>query len=95
MNNSGLPKLHAIGSFVTKEYAGWFVGGRSGGGVMAVLFRTREAPPRKRWPGLFAVWRDRAKKRRQLAAMRERDLKDIGLTRLDAAREVRKPFWRE
>jgi uncharacterized protein YjiS (DUF1127 family) len=56
---------------------------------------THEDRPRKRPLSIFALWRDRAKKRRQLAEMRERDLKDIGLTRLDAAKEVRKPFWNE
>lgn len=56
---------------------------------------THEDPPRTRPQSLFALWRDRAKKRRQLAEMRDGDLKDIGLTRLDAAKEVCKPFWKE
>lgn len=55
---------------------------------------THEDRPRTRPRSLIALWRDRAKKRRQLAEMRERDLKDIGLTRLDANMEVRKPFWK-
>jgi uncharacterized protein YjiS (DUF1127 family) len=29
-----------------------------------------------------------------LAALDERMLKDIGINRLEVAREVRKPFWR-
>lgn len=40
------------------------------------------------------VWRDRAEKRRQLYAMTARDLKDIGISRVDARREAKKPFWR-
>jgi uncharacterized protein YjiS (DUF1127 family) len=30
----------------------------------------------------------------QLAKFDERQLKDIGISRIDALREVRKPFWR-
>lgn len=43
---------------------------------------------------LIAVWHDRILKRRQLAAMAERERKDIRLSRIDASREWRKPFWR-
>ena len=39
-------------------------------------------------------WRRRAEERRALAAMSMRDLRDIGLTPLDAWREANKPFWR-
>ncbi len=41
----------------------------------------------------FAVWKKRAQERRQLAALDERMLRDIGLTRADAFQECRKPFW--
>jgi uncharacterized protein YjiS (DUF1127 family) len=34
-----------------------------------------------------------ARERRQLAAMSERDLKDIGLSRADAAREAARTCW--
>jgi uncharacterized protein YjiS (DUF1127 family) len=43
---------------------------------------------------LIALWRRRAQERQALAAMGERDLRDIGLTSLDALHEARKPFWR-
>jgi len=33
--------------------------------------------------------------RRHLAHMDDRLLRDIGLSRLDAKREINKPFWRE
>lgn len=52
------------------------------------------------WMALGAVagevpaWIDRARQRRELMALDERMLRDIGLTRLDAWREWRKPFWR-
>jgi uncharacterized protein YjiS (DUF1127 family) len=39
-------------------------------------------------------WRRRLRDRRALAAMSDRSLRDIGLTRYDAACEARKPFWR-
>ncbi len=42
----------------------------------------------------FKEWRRRAHGRRELAALNDRCLRDIGLTRYDANREVRKPFWR-
>jgi uncharacterized protein YjiS (DUF1127 family) len=43
----------------------------------------------------LAKWRDRAHGRELLNRMNDRQLKDIGLTRLDANREARKFFWRE
>ena len=42
----------------------------------------------------FAEWRERYDQRKTLAAMNERMLKDIGITRSDAIRESSKPFWR-
>ena len=61
------------------------------------------APPRvhtspRRWftelGGLIAEWRRRARSRRELAALCDRCLRDMRVTRYDADREVRKPFWR-
>jgi len=40
------------------------------------------------------IWRRRAQERRQLLAMSDRDLCDIGITRVDAWREANKPLWR-
>jgi uncharacterized protein YjiS (DUF1127 family) len=45
--------------------------------------------------GLFGMWRQRLRERRELALMDERSLRDVGLTRCDALYEARKPFWRE
>lgn len=42
----------------------------------------------------LAEWRRRTRGRRELAALCDRCLRDMGLTRYDANREVRKPFWR-
>ena len=38
-------------------------------------------------------WRELARGRRHLAALDDKMLQDIGLTRADVEREYRKPFW--
>lgn len=43
---------------------------------------------------LFSEWRRRARGRRELGALCDRCLRDIGATRYDAQQEIRKPFWR-
>jgi uncharacterized protein YjiS (DUF1127 family) len=43
---------------------------------------------------LIGEWRRRSRGRRELAAMGDRALQDIGVTRYDAYREAHKPFWR-
>lgn len=43
----------------------------------------------------LAEWRRRLRDRRALAAMSDRSLRDIGVTRYDALQEANKPFWRE
>jgi uncharacterized protein YjiS (DUF1127 family) len=40
-------------------------------------------------------WRRRTREREELAALDDRMLKDIGLTRADAEFLSNKPFWRE
>lgn len=42
---------------------------------------------------LVHVWIERARQRRALAALDDRSLQDIGLSRSTAAREIEKPFW--
>lgn len=39
-------------------------------------------------------WRERAEQRRQLMQLPDDRLRDIGVSRLEADREARKPFWR-
>jgi len=39
------------------------------------------------------IWQDRAEQRGRLSTMDARMLKDIGISRHDAAQEARKPFW--
>lgn len=43
---------------------------------------------------MLQIWRRRAQERRQLLAMSDRGLRDIGITRVDAWREANKPLWR-
>jgi uncharacterized protein YjiS (DUF1127 family) len=41
----------------------------------------------------LAQWHERARSRRELRLMTERELWDIGFSRTEASNEVRKPFW--
>jgi uncharacterized protein YjiS (DUF1127 family) len=54
--------------------------------------------PRRMLPariiGALSVWRARARQRGSLAALSDRDLRDIGITRVEQRRECAKPFWR-
>lgn len=40
------------------------------------------------------VWIDRRRTRELLRSLDDRALRDLGLSRLDAWQEARKPFWR-
>lgn len=42
---------------------------------------------------LMACWDERYRQRRDLMAMPDHLLKDIGVTREEVYREARKPFW--
>jgi uncharacterized protein YjiS (DUF1127 family) len=42
----------------------------------------------------IAEWRRRARERRELSELDERDRHDLGISRCDAQREAQKPFWR-
>jgi uncharacterized protein YjiS (DUF1127 family) len=43
---------------------------------------------------LLGRWIERARQRQALAALSDYELRDIGITRTDAAREAGKPFWK-
>jgi uncharacterized protein YjiS (DUF1127 family) len=47
-----------------------------------------------RFLGLLLVWQARSRERQVLAALDDRQLKDIGLDRGQVALEADKPFWR-
>jgi len=42
---------------------------------------------------IIAEWRRRAKSRKELALLSAFELRDLALSRTDAMREARKPFW--
>jgi uncharacterized protein YjiS (DUF1127 family) len=42
---------------------------------------------------MLAAWRQRSQERRWLAAMDDRLRSDIGVSKADIYRELRKPFW--
>ena len=44
--------------------------------------------------GLVTEWLHRIESRRDLAGLSDRELRDIGITRVDALGEAEKPFWR-
>ena len=49
-----------------------------------------------RWSELWALiieWRRRAHSRYELMMLDDRELSDMGLTRMDASNECDKPFW--
>ena len=46
-----------------------------------------------RFVATVLAWQARVRARGELAALDDRMLKDIGLTRADVYREYRKPFW--
>lgn len=42
----------------------------------------------------LVLWQDRARQRAHLASLDDRMRRDIGLGRVEVAREASKPFWR-
>jgi uncharacterized protein YjiS (DUF1127 family) len=64
---------------------------------MAAMPRISRDAWRRQLGDLIALvneWRRRARSRRELAAMSDRELRDFGATHYDARYETRKPFWR-
>ncbi|MDO8980140.1 MAG: DUF1127 domain-containing protein [Afipia sp.] len=44
---------------------------------------------------IFRTWRRRIRDRRELGAMSERQLNDMGMCWAEVATEIQKPCWRE
>ncbi len=44
---------------------------------------------------LLATWAERARRRRELAQLDDRQLRDIGVSPIEVRREIIKPFWSE
>ena len=55
--------------------------------------RSRRLPQWSEFRALFIEWRRRTRSRREIMKLSERDLSDMGLTRMDAFNETCKPFW--
>ena len=55
--------------------------------------RSRQFRQWKDFRALYAEWRQRARSRGELAMLDDRELRDIGLTRMEANKEFEKPFW--
>ncbi|MEK0085625.1 DUF1127 domain-containing protein [Benzoatithermus flavus] len=52
-------------------------------------------PGRLAWAAILAeTWIERYRQRRALLELSDHVLKDIGISRVEAEREGRKPFWR-
>jgi uncharacterized protein YjiS (DUF1127 family) len=55
---------------------------------------TYQPLPRRPFAGLIARWIERTRQRQALATLDDGMLRDIGITRAEAVREWKKPFWR-
>jgi uncharacterized protein YjiS (DUF1127 family) len=77
---------HTIATFAAKvsDGARWAVGSTLAS-LLAVMHQAMM---------VVSTWRERARDRRSLASMSERDLHDIGTGWSEIAHEVSKPFWR-
>jgi uncharacterized protein YjiS (DUF1127 family) len=66
---------------------------------MSVISLSKIAAPTYRLPlwsqleALFGEWWQRIISRYELEGLSERDLADMGMTRIDAFNEIQKPFW--
>jgi len=64
--------------------------------MSTITTTTFRAIPLPRWDQLkfrIAEWQRRARSRRELDGLSDATLRDIGITRCDAHREMNKPFW--
>jgi uncharacterized protein YjiS (DUF1127 family) len=57
------------------------------------VIRSGHLPRWSKLQALFTEWRQRIRSRYEIERLNERDLADMGLTRLDAFNETQKPFW--
>ena len=62
---------------------------RSKGSITAAIVAVAD-----RLHATLVIWRTRARLRRSLAHMSERELADIGVSWPQIAEEINKPFWR-
>jgi uncharacterized protein YjiS (DUF1127 family) len=57
------------------------------------VVRSRRLPQWNELRMLLIEWRQRARSRLELMSLDDRELWDMGLTRMDADNEANKPFW--
>jgi uncharacterized protein YjiS (DUF1127 family) len=48
----------------------------------------------RRWLRVIGAWIERSRQRHALAGLDDRLLRDVGISRAEAAHEAAKPFWR-
>lgn len=63
-------------------------------GSSAAATARPKQPALQRLVLLIRLWIERSRQRRELAALSDYQLRDIGLSRADAHWEYSKPFWR-
>ena len=93
---------HGAAQFNCPPAAGHHILWRIGGCMMRIDLSARRpsgvmvapGPALRGLSSLLRLWWQRSRERRQLALLTDRDLHDLALTRIDAQREARKPFWR-
>jgi uncharacterized protein YjiS (DUF1127 family) len=64
--------------------------------ITMTIFRSTHTTHSSHWDQLklrIAEWQRRARSRHELEALSDATLRDIGITRCDAHREMNKPFW--
>jgi uncharacterized protein YjiS (DUF1127 family) len=61
--------------------------------LSTIAVRSRRFPRWNELGALLVEWRRRVRSRYELMALNDRDLSDMGMTRLDACNECDKPFW--
>ena len=62
---------------------------------MSVISLSKTATPTYRLEALFGEWWHRIMSRYELESLSERDLADMGISRIDAFNEIQKPFWQK
>ena len=93
---------HGAAQFNCPPAAGHHILWRIGGCMMRIDLSARRpsgvmvapGPALRGLSSLLRLWWQRSRERRQLALLTDRDLHDLDLTRNDAQRGARKPFWR-
>jgi uncharacterized protein YjiS (DUF1127 family) len=65
--------------------------------MTAISIRNLAAPIYRlpAWNELFGEWWHRLRSRYELESLSDRDLADMGMSRLDAFSEIQKPFWQK